>query len=125
MVVRLTSAAEETARSAAAEKAVRPLAAADTPAPPVQPAVEDEPPEAEPAAPSPAATEPEMHEAVEATPSPVALAEDQNEDEARKTSAEGLPLHRWVQVATHSDDESAVADWAHALLSNRLNTKRD
>ena len=49
--------------------------------------------------------------AEEAPPQVVAATEEQSRD----NSAGSLPLHKWVQTAT-PDDESAAADWPHALL---------
>jgi hypothetical protein len=55
-----------------------------------------------------------------APPHAVAAVEERAED----NSAEGLPLHKWVQRATRADDESdtPATDWPHALLSDRRST---
>jgi hypothetical protein len=61
----------------------------------------------------------EPREAAEEAPRQVVGA---TEEQARDNSAGSLPLHRWVQTATPPDDESAAADWPHALLSDRRNS---
>jgi hypothetical protein len=69
-------------------------------------------------------------DAVEPTP-PEAVEEELREgesvaaaDEPPDDPGEGLPLHKWVHTATQME-ESAAADWPHALLSNRRSPKSD
>ena len=80
-------------------------------------AAEDEPSDVvEEVTASVATLEPEVHEALEETPTPIVAVGEDNEKDA---SGEVLPLHKWIQSATQSDDESAAADWPHLLLSRR------
>jgi hypothetical protein len=67
--------------------------------------------------------EPEASEAVDQAPPPIAAAAAA-EDGTPDSSGDVLPLHKWLQSATELD-ESAAADWPHALLSDRRNPKSD